>query len=281
MTDAPKIESRTRDDDALPASAIQTELARIVASDAFRRSVRHCHFLRYVVDQRLGGRVGQLKEIEIAVAVFGRRQSAFDSRHDPIVRVEAGRVRERLAQFYALESADSTIEIGIPKGSYLPTFAARTPKEATGLQGTSIAVVPFVEICAPSSEQGLGDGLTDELIDALAQLPEVRVAARTSSYRLKHRTMDARAARRSRSPTSSRAACSIREIASAASRIWCAPTMASRSGPGASKSTRPTSSRHRQRSRWRSPMKFGAGSPAASRARRERIGRLSDGANYG
>jgi TolB-like protein len=193
MTDAPKIESRTRDDDALPASAIQTELARIVASDAFRRSVRHCHFLRYVVDQRLGGRVGQLKEIEIAVAVFGRRQSAFDSRHDPIVRVEAGRVRERLAQFYALESADSTIEIGIPKGSYLPTFAARTPKEATGLQGTSIAVVPFVEICAPSSEQGLGDGLTDELIDALAQLPEVRVAARTSSYRLKHRTMDARA----------------------------------------------------------------------------------------
>ena len=62
MTDAPSIGSRTLDGIALPASAVQTELARIVASDAFRRSTRHCHFLRYVVEQRLSGRVGQVKD---------------------------------------------------------------------------------------------------------------------------------------------------------------------------------------------------------------------------
>jgi len=141
MSDTPDSGRRPPGDpDVLPPSAVRVELERIVASDAFRRSPRHRSFLRFVVEHKLVGQVGRLKEIVLAVAVFGRPQGRFDPQRDPIVRVEAGRLREKLARFYETEGGDSTVEIGIPKGGYVPTFARRSPTPAAGPCTTSIAV---------------------------------------------------------------------------------------------------------------------------------------------
>src|ERR1700730_16871858 len=79
--------------------AVQTELDRILASHTFHGSQRPSRFLRYVVEQTLQGRGEKIKEYTIATEVFGRDES-FDPRLDPLVRVEATKLRSRLATYY-------------------------------------------------------------------------------------------------------------------------------------------------------------------------------------
>ena len=74
---------------------IREELGRIVASDLFCRSDRLCRFLRFSVEQALRGESDRVKEYVVAVEAYGRPAS-FDSRVDPVVRVEARRLRDRL-----------------------------------------------------------------------------------------------------------------------------------------------------------------------------------------
>jgi hypothetical protein len=79
---------------------IREELGRIVASDLFCRSDRLCRFLRFSVEQALRGESDRVKEYVVAVEVFDRPAS-FDSRVDPVVRVEARRLRDRLKTWAA------------------------------------------------------------------------------------------------------------------------------------------------------------------------------------
>jgi tetratricopeptide (TPR) repeat protein len=103
---------------SLAADAHRAELQRVLASDLFRRSARHQRFLRYVVERTLQGEFDALKEMALGVAVFGRSTSTFDPQLDPIVRVEAARLRAKLTLHYAGEGAHSRLRITIPKGRY-------------------------------------------------------------------------------------------------------------------------------------------------------------------
>ncbi len=84
--------------DGLSRSVVDTALQRVIASTTFRRSERHRLFLRHIVGEMLDERQAELKEVVIGVEVFGRRLASYDPRTDPIVRVEAGRVRDKLAR---------------------------------------------------------------------------------------------------------------------------------------------------------------------------------------
>ena len=75
----------------MDAERVRAEVSRILASAAFAEAERASNFLRYVVERTLAGRAGEIKEFAIAVEVLGRT-SSFDSKTDPIVRVEAGRL---------------------------------------------------------------------------------------------------------------------------------------------------------------------------------------------
>jgi len=91
----------------LPTAAIQAELEKILASKVFARSDRLRRFLRYVAEQALQGNNDKLKEYVLGLEVFDRLTS-YDQRLDPIVRVEARRLRTKLQDYYRLEgSADS------------------------------------------------------------------------------------------------------------------------------------------------------------------------------
>jgi TolB-like protein len=109
-----------------PAEAVQAQLAKILESQAFANSERLSRFLRFTVEQTLRGRGDQIKEYLLGLEVFDRKQT-YDPRTDPIVRVEAGRLRSKLSQYYDTEGRNDPLVIEYRKGSYVPAFQKRDP----------------------------------------------------------------------------------------------------------------------------------------------------------
>jgi TolB-like protein len=105
--------------------AVSRQLERILTSQAFGRSDRHRRFLRFLVQSVLGGRSQDLTESRVAIEVFGRK-STFDSTIDPIVRVEAGRLRRRLREYYETEGSAEPLAIELPQRTYVPVFRSRS-----------------------------------------------------------------------------------------------------------------------------------------------------------
>jgi TolB-like protein len=108
---------------------IKAQLACIVASPAFDAPDRNRRFLQFVVTEALEGRAARLKAFVIATEVFGRPES-FDAQNDPIVRMEAGRLRRALEHYYLTSGRDDPILISIPKGGYAPAFAVAPAKSS-------------------------------------------------------------------------------------------------------------------------------------------------------
>jgi hypothetical protein len=100
---------------------IRAALTRIAVSRPFGASPKLTSFLRFVVEATLAGRADRLKGYTIGVEALGRAAS-FDPQTDPIVRVEAVRLRRALAAYYAGQGAGDPVIIGLPLGRYVPTF---------------------------------------------------------------------------------------------------------------------------------------------------------------
>jgi len=96
-------------------------LDRLLSSTDFQAPARLKNFLRFIVQETLEGRAGNIKAYNIAVEVFGRDKN-FDPLLDPIVRVEAGKLRRLLERYYFLNQ-DAPICISVPRGSYVPVFS--------------------------------------------------------------------------------------------------------------------------------------------------------------
>jgi hypothetical protein len=111
---------------SLDAAAVRAQLERILLSAPFRNSKRYPAFLRYVVEQELSGASSDLKERTIAIDVFGK-DPYYDPAADPVVRISAGEVRKRLAQYYQEAADPAQLRIELPVGSYRPEFIAPTP----------------------------------------------------------------------------------------------------------------------------------------------------------
>ncbi len=127
-----------------PPDAIRAALARILASEEFAGSAQLSRFLRHIVENSIPGRVSVLKESVIGVAVFNRG-SGYDPKADPIVRVEARRLRARLDAYYAKNGARETVRISLPKGGYIPSFEmipAPEREAGSGREGTQPASAP-------------------------------------------------------------------------------------------------------------------------------------------
>ena len=107
--------------DGEPEAVIRFALARVLASDAFRAAPQLSAFLGFIVERAVAGRGAELKGYTIAVEAFGR-SADFDPQSDPIVRVEAGRLRRALAQYYAGDGSADPVRITIPVGAYVPAF---------------------------------------------------------------------------------------------------------------------------------------------------------------
>ena len=103
---------------------IRSELDRMTVSDVFLKSPQLVSFLRFVVESTLHGKQDRIKAYTIGVEVL-RRDTKFDPQLDPIVRVEATRLRRTIERYYATAGANDPVIIDLPRGSYIPTFRRR------------------------------------------------------------------------------------------------------------------------------------------------------------
>jgi adenylate cyclase len=107
---------------SLPPEEVREHLRTLLARKEFNVSERNRRFLSYVVEETLAGRADRIKAYNIALAAFDRGED-FDPLNDPIVRIEAGRLRRALEHHYLTEGRTDRLRISIPKGSYAANFA--------------------------------------------------------------------------------------------------------------------------------------------------------------
>ncbi len=171
---------------------ILEQLQRVVGSSLFRNSRRYSPLLRYIVEGAVSGRVDGLKERTLGICVFSREPD-YDSNADPVVRVSAGEVRRRLAQYYQMRGHEQELRIEIPLGSYQPRFYRASaerwgarPLEELFHEGES-----SVERASAAHPAGLGEHAPDPatatpsvLLDAQVPLLKTRQTARRSIARL-------------------------------------------------------------------------------------------------
>ena len=178
--------------------AIRHQLDRILNSGPFHQSQRRQRFLEYLVNETLAGRSDRLKGYNIALEVFDRPET-FDPIFDPVVRIEAGRLREKLREYYNSEGQSDPIWIDLPKGTYTPHIefchapsTARLqapPAPKTSLTVPSVAVLSFDDLSAEHNLGYLGDGVAEDIITALSRFPDLVVVARGSSFAYKGRAV--------------------------------------------------------------------------------------------
>jgi hypothetical protein len=120
-------DANTGDEERPTTEEIRAALDRIAASEAFRACPQLVAFLRYVVEATLCGGQDRIKGYTVAVEALGRADD-FNPQDDPIVRVEAMRLRRALQRYYANGGRDDSVRIVLPLGSYVPEFQrAGTP----------------------------------------------------------------------------------------------------------------------------------------------------------
>jgi len=162
--------------------AIRDHLARILGSATFQPVDRLKRFLAFISHEALAGRSDQLKEYVIGVQVFGK-EATFDPRTDPIVRVQARRLRARLVRYYREQGQHDDIVVELPKGGYAPLFKRRDPGAprrsiaATLANRNTVAVLPFADHSPAGDLEYFCRGLRQEIIHSLAKSERLRVLA--------------------------------------------------------------------------------------------------------
>jgi TolB-like protein/Flp pilus assembly protein TadD len=199
--------------------AVREQLDRVLASPGFARNERLRRFLRFVFERHLEGRDQEIKESLIAVEVFDRKPD-YDPKQYSIVRTEAGRLRARLAEYYAGEGSRDPVVIELPKGGYVPAFReaaptveisapsrplpGRAPWLMVALAGlaiamagvgwwwvhtkaapAAIAVLPLTNLSHDAADDYFADGLTYEIIRNLSIIDGLAVRSQTSSFTFK------------------------------------------------------------------------------------------------
>lgn len=182
------------------------QLSRILDSPLFAHAQRLGRFLKFIVDETLAGRAERLNQYAIAIEVFDRDET-FDPAIDAIVRVEAGRLRSKLLAYYSEFGHDDPVRIELPKRSYAVTFqlqdtdpllplardetavinhaAIDRASTLAPLSEPTIAVLPFLNLSSDLEQAYFADGITEDLITDLSQLPGVAVISRQSTFAYK------------------------------------------------------------------------------------------------
>jgi serine/threonine-protein kinase len=162
---------------------VRLQLDRILASKTFSQVERLKRFISFIVSETVAGHGGELKEYVIGVQVFGK-EASFDPRTDPIVRVQARRLRTRLARYYRDEGNSDELIVDLPKGGYAPVFrtrdeapAAKRSLTATLVGRNTVAVLPLADDSPGASLDYFCRGLRDEIVHALTSIKALRVLA--------------------------------------------------------------------------------------------------------
>jgi TolB-like protein len=141
---------------------VEAALANLLGADMFTRSRRLSRLLRFLVEKHLAGAVRDTGEYAIGIAVFDRDPATYFTGEDPIVRVQVGRLREKLKAYYAGAGADAGLRFAIPVGSYMPTIARHSAAPAEAATDL-LAVLPLSHSGDDPVAGAFARGLAEEL----------------------------------------------------------------------------------------------------------------------
>jgi hypothetical protein len=119
----------------------RAELQAVLGSKEFTRAPTLANLLSYLCERLFAGEANQIKEYSVGVEVF-KRGASFDQDSDSIVRVEANRLRKRLAEYYAGDGATHRLQITIPVGQYVPRFEPRPARQPESAAGVAVTIEP-------------------------------------------------------------------------------------------------------------------------------------------
>lgn len=175
-------------------------LERVLSSPSFEKSPRQQDLLRYLVKESLAGNAERLKGYTLGVELFGRGVD-FDPTTDAIVRVEVGRLRTKLREYYGSNSLADAVTFNLPKGGYAIEIYAQKNRPPAEIPSTpaapkfvaslfeeeiSLAVLPFANLSSNPEQEYFVDGIVDNLIFELSQLSGLLVISRQSSFRYRN-----------------------------------------------------------------------------------------------
>lgn len=170
-----------------PADAVLSHLAQILSAAEFRSSKKLSDFLQFVIEETLAGRSDCIKQYTIATKVFGRDRD-FDQHNDPIVRVQAAKIRRALQRFYFEEGKSAPIRIDIPKGTYVPLFSHQDSKADVSSRMERdepgppvISVAPFTNKTGDTTVDYLALGFGEDLTTELSRFSNVAVITHQST----------------------------------------------------------------------------------------------------
>jgi len=173
-------------------TTLRQALHAVLETPLFARAPRTCNLLAFLVDQTIAGRAHAITERAIGLAVFRRDARSYDTALDPVVRVQMGRLRARLAQYDAEQPGPGT-RLTIPPGSYVPVFiqseAGAVPRVQRPLQ-----LVPLRNLTGAHATQAFVAGVDEELggqlfaaFGSLVQLPQQGLTRSNGSGPARHR----------------------------------------------------------------------------------------------
>ena len=164
---------------------ISLQLERMLSSPDFHATPQQIALLKFVVNQTLAGNAHEIKGYTVATRVFGRGPD-FDQSIDPVVSIQASRLRRAMERYYLTVGESDPIRIDIPKGTYVPTFRGQLPNhQPIGIEpAASVSVMqtwptvlvrPLENLTNQPEDNYLSIGLTAELAHALSHYKEIRV----------------------------------------------------------------------------------------------------------
>src|SRR5436309_114045 len=109
--------------------AIRQQVDRLIQSKTFQNSEAHRRLLQYLAERTLSGDAGRLKEYTVGLEAFGKPPS-YDPKYDSIVRLQVGRLRQKLAVYYQSEANGDLVQVTLPKGAFKLVFEPRQGPEA-------------------------------------------------------------------------------------------------------------------------------------------------------
>jgi len=185
--------SATSRHDGVPAAEVRAQVQRMTASDVFASSPQLAAFLVFVVEAVLRGHGERLKGYTIGVEVL-RRDVNFDPQIDPIVRVEATRLRRAIERYYAGPGADDPVVIGLPRGGYVPRISLRVEAGAvsapTSAEEVALApgnglptlyVAPLAIVGTPDTQVVAPESLDAKIAEAFALFDGANIIAPASA----------------------------------------------------------------------------------------------------
>ena len=200
------------------ARSIREQLDKLLQSNLFDKSGRQSRFLKYIVEEELAGRGSRVSQYGLATDVFDR-DATFDPLVDSIVRVEARRLRSKLAEYYLEQGPSDPIVLKLPKGRYRISVLGNSHDETWCVQPTTsttnrvtrstpnfvedtslaevaekptIAVLPFDNLSGDSEQDYFCDGITEDIITDLSKISGLSVISRHSTFVYKGQSLNCR-----------------------------------------------------------------------------------------